>query len=167
MSWLLSKKILQVKIYGLLTEINSKLPPLSNHKAKRDLLPWKAWLEDTQSDLPARAELLPVPEQVTALPGQVSESFQPWTLYSLSGTDCAGREGTKGKGTESWHSTWYLKAGFRKAAHAVQKTPLKYTMVPQNLFFFRESNEANKQTKHHFLCPWCTICMNHFLFIDC
>lgn len=77
------------------------LPALPNHKAKCDSSPWKAWLEDTQRDLPARAELLPVPEQVTALPGQVSESFQPWTLYSLSGTVCAGREGAKGKGTES------------------------------------------------------------------
>lgn len=95
------KKKLQVKIRRLLTEISNTLPSLSNHKAKRDSSPQKAGLEDTHSALPARAELLPVPEQVKALPGQVSKSFQSWTLYSLSGTVCAGREGTKGKGTEN------------------------------------------------------------------
>lgn len=85
----------------LLTEISRMLPPLSNHKAKRDSSPQKAWLEDTHSDLAGRAELLPVPEQATALPGQVSETFQLWTLYSPSGTVCAGREGKKGKDTEN------------------------------------------------------------------
>lgn len=70
------------------------LPLLSNHKAKRGSSPQKAWLEDTHSDLPvqppSQGRTLPVPGQVTALPGQVSESFQAWTLYSLSGTVCAG-----------------------------------------------------------------------------
>lgn len=169
MFWLLfKKKKRQVKIYRLLTEISSMLPPLWNHKAKRDSSPQKAGLEDTHSALPARAELLPVPEQVTALPGQVSESFQPWTLQPVWHSLC--RQG-RNKGEEYRELTFYLiiwKQGLEKQPMQFKET-LKYTMVPQAFCCccYCLGKQGNKQTNE---APFPLSLMHHLhesFFLHC